>query len=487
MHRTSLTRRDFLAGTTAAGLLGGLPVSSLAARDKVRVAVIGCGNRGSGHVNWVEESGGVVLATCDPDIQRAKKAANRAKRDDVKAYQDYRKILDDDSIDAVVIATPNHWHATLTVHACQAGKDVYVEKPVSHNVWEGRKMVEAAHKHDRIVQAGTQQRSDPALIATREALAKKRLGEVKWIHALWYANRGPIGDVKRPQSVPGHIDYNLWCGPRPLVPLRRKSFHYDWHWFWPYGNGDMGNRVIHNIDDIHHVMRMGDRVPSRVMGVGGRFKYDDDATTPNTELVVMDWDVPIVFGSRNMPYVDPDSGKKTDAPSAYHKFGRGFRFINLIQCEEGYIAVARGGGQMFDQDGNKIENLPGDGGQGHMKNFLEAVQSRKRGHLNAPIEESHRSSTMLHTGNISYRIGGPASVEDVRSQVSGLSEAEEAWKQTVEHLRHHDVNPSKEKPTLGPWLTFNAEKERFEGDRADIANTLVKETYRRPFDIPEKV
>jgi len=479
------SRRQFLSAVAASGVVVGLPKAPvLGANEKLRIGIIGCGGQGDSYPEWIRQSGGELVAVSDADERRMAETAKKG-RGTVKQYQDFRGLLADDRVDAVMTATPNHWHSLVTVMACEAGKDVYVEKPVSHNIWEGRQMVAAADKYDRIVQAGTQQRSDPALITTRELIAAREFGPVQWIHALWYANRGSIGNVTQPQPVPPHIDYNLWIGPRPLVPLRRKTFHYDWHWFWTYGNSDMGNRVIHNIDDIHHIMQMGDSQPERMMEVGGRFKYDDDATTPNTALMVMDWDVPLIFGSRNLNLIH--RGKSTDAASVYRRFGRANRFVNIIKCEKGIIEVRRGGGNVYDHDGKKLRSISGDGGAGHLKNFIEAVKARDRGLLNAPIHESHRSSSMMHTGNISYRIGRLAGVDEARDAVSGFSEAEEAWRQMVEHLKRHEIDLETEKPTLGPWLTFDPEKERFTGDHADIANTLVRDTYRRPFVMPELV
>ncbi|MCG8508032.1 MAG: Gfo/Idh/MocA family oxidoreductase, partial [Rhodospirillales bacterium] len=403
----------------------------------------------------------------------------------IKQYKDYREMLDDKDIDVVAIAMPNHWHALATVWACQAGKDVYVEKPASHSIWEGRKMIEAARKYNRIVQIGTQQRSDPAFITLREKIARKELGEVQWIHSLWYAHRGSIGKTTKPTPIEDKRMYDLWCGPRPVVPLMRKKLHYDWHWFWEYGNGDMGNRVIHVIDDVHHVMQMDDAYPTRAMAVGGRFKYDDDATTPNTEFIVMDWKVPIIFGSRNLPMVDEQG--KARGTSIYRRFDKGFRFTNLIKCEGGFFAVSRGGGDMFDNDGKRIEKIKGDGGGKHMRNWLDAVRSRKVEDLNADVAQGHYSSTMLHIGNNSYRVGNEATVEQVTRVVGGGEESAETWVQTIDHLRSNGVDLNTEKPILGPWLTFDAKTERFTGDHAEEANKLVKEDYRKPFVIPEEV
>ena len=487
MKRVPLNRRNFIKTTTISSTVLILPNSKVfGANERIGVGVVGCGGRGTGHVGWAGKSGGTVVAVCDPDPGRARNAANKAGGEVVKKYADMRELFEDKDVDATVMATPNHWHALGTVWACQAGKDVYVEKPASHNIWEGRKMVEAARKYKRIVQVGTQQRSDPALIETKHMLDKKELGEVQWVHALWYARRGSIGKTEGPQPIPDDVDYDAWCGPRDKVPLRRKKFHYDWHWFWDYGNGDMGNRVIHNIDDIHHVLRINDDVPTRMMAVGGRFQYNDDANTPNTEVIIMDWKVPIIFSSRNMPYVDPKSGKGTGTAS-YKRFGKGLRFANLIKCENGFITVARGGGNVYDNEGNKIKKISGDGGGSHMKNYFDAVKSRNHEDLNADVEQSHLGCVMLHTGNNSLRVGKPADPNKITEACSNTEEGKHHWEDTMEHLRSNGVDLKVEKATLGPWLTYDKKTERFTGDHAKEANKLVKESYRDPYVIPENV
>jgi len=461
--------------------------SVFGANERINVGIIGCGNRGTGHVGWAEESGAKVIAVCDPDKHHMERAASRtADGSKTRKYQDIRDILADKDIDAVVIATPNHWHALATVMACQAGKDVYIEKPASHSVREGRKMVEAARKYNRIVQLGTQQRSDPALIKLRELIAAKEIGEVQWIHSIWYDYRKSIGKVAGPQTIPDYIDYDLWCGPRKNVPLMRKHLHYDWHWVWPYGNGDMGNKVIHTIDDIHHVMQMGDDLPKRMMAVGGRFKYDDDAETPTSELFVMDWKVPIIFGSRNLPYIYPDTGKKGHA-SIYKRFGRKYRFTNLINCEGGFFAVSRSGGGMYDRDGNRILKIEGDGGKNHMRNFFDAVRSRKTEDLNADIAAGHKANLMMLAGNISYRCGKEAAPDAVKNRMDFCEESAESWKQMAEHLASNGVDLNITKPTLGPWLNFDSKSERFTGAAADQANSFLREDMRKEFSIPDKV
>lgn len=485
MPNTGISRRNFIKTSAAVGIGATIlpSVNVLGANERINIGIIGCGNRGKGHVKWAESSGGTVVAVCDPDLHHMEKgAANAANPDKVKRYQDIRKLLADKDIDAVVIATPNHWHALATVLACQAGKDVYVEKPASHSIWEGRKMVEAARSNNRIVQLGTQQRSDPALIDLRQAIAKKELGEVQWIHSIWYAHRKPIGKVKGPQPIPDYIDYNLWCGPREKVPLMRKNLHYDWHWFWDYGNGDMGNRVIHNIDDIHHVMQMGDDIPRRMMAVGGHFKYHDDAQTPNTETIVMDWKVPIIFGSRDLPYVYKKTGKIGNA-SVYDRFGKRFRFTNLIKCEGGFFAVTRGGGAVYDNDGKHIRRIKGDGGSSHMRNWLDAVRSRKNEDLRTNIASGYTANLMMLTGNISYRCGQQAALADIEKRMAFCEESKESWRQTVAHLADNGVDLNINKATLGPWLNFDPKTERFSGASADMANSFVREKMRPEFSI----
>lgn len=485
MNRTpKISRRKFIAGTAAASSILILPNSRVfGANDRIQVGVVGCGGRGRGHVGWAEESGADVVAVCDPDKAQMGKASKDGK---LKQYQDLRKLLEDKSIDAVVMATPNHWHSLGTIWACQAGKDVYIEKPACHSIWEGRKMVEAARKYKRIVQIGTQQRSDPAFIELKELIAKKELGEVQWIHSIWYANRDSIGKVTGPQPIPDGVDYDAWCGPRDNVPLMRKKLHYDWHWFWDYGNGDMGNRVIHVIDDVHHVMQMNENVPTRMMAVGGRFKYVDDANTPNTEFIVMDWKVPIIFGSRNLPNIDAKTGKAS-GESIYRRFNNNFRFTNLVKCENGFFAVSRGGGGIYDNDGKRVRQIKGDGGGAHMGNFFSAMKSRRHEDLHADVEQGHWGCQLLHTGNISYRIGKEASVDQVGKQLGDHEESKETWAQTMDHLKAHGVDLNIEKPILGPWLTWDPKSERFTGDHADEANALVKEKYREPYVIPDKV
>ncbi|MHC4756754.1 MAG: Gfo/Idh/MocA family oxidoreductase, partial [Planctomycetota bacterium] len=339
----SITRRDFVKGSVAAGLALALPHSRVSgANDDIRVAVVGFRGQGGGHIRRFLGIPGVkVVALCDvdKDIIAGQVAKFKERNEKVDVYTDVRKLLEDKNIDAISIATPNHWHALISIWACQAGKDVYVEKPVSHNIYEGRKIVEAARKYDRIVQAGTHKRSDTILPEVFEYLQKGNIGKIKLARGFCYKSRKSIGKVTGVQQVPESIDYNLWTGPAPLTPLMRERLHYNWHWVWPTGNGDFGNQGVHEVDLCRWVIGQN-TLPENVISVGGRFGYDDDGTTPNTQISILDYKpVPIIFEVRGLPLGKGSSGK-----SSY----KGIRIGIVIECENGYFAGGGGGGWIYD-------------------------------------------------------------------------------------------------------------------------------------------
>src|SRR5438445_5990258 len=281
-----ISRRSFLATSAAVGAttLFSTKLRAIGANDDVRVAVIGLNGRGQNHMDAFPQVAGTrLVALCDADDNVLRKAVQKAEQRNQKVdcYKDIRKLLENKDIDAIAIATPNHWHALMAVWGCQAGKDVYVEKPCSHEVWEGRKIVEASEKYNRIVQIGTQRRSD---LEYREAIKWIRdgnIGKILYARGLCYKPRPSIGKVSGPQPIPPGVDYDLWCGPAPMEPLMRKNLHYDWHWVWPTGCGDIGNQGVHEMDQCRWAINQ-DTLPEHVFSFGGRFGYDDDATTPNT-------------------------------------------------------------------------------------------------------------------------------------------------------------------------------------------------------------
>jgi predicted dehydrogenase len=442
----------------------------------IRVAIAGVRGKGSHALRQFHGSPGArIVALCDPDRQVLAGAREwiEGQGVPVQTYVDVREMLENDDIDAVVVTTPNHWHALITIWACQAGKDVYVEKPASHSVWEGQRMVEAARAYNRIVQNGTQNRSDPGLHEAYAWLREGHLGKILLARGFCYKRRDSIGKVSSPQEVPAHIDYDLWVGPAPMKPLMRKSLHYDWHWVWDTGNGDVGNQGVHELD-IARWFSGADCLPTSVISVGARLGYDD-GETPNTQLVYCDYpDVPVLFEVRGLT-VEPGSSSM----SHY----RGVRIGNVIECENGYFA----GGYAYDHEGNRLKQFGRDGGGGHVANFLKAVRSRKMSDLNADVREGHLSAALAHVGEISHRLGRESSPAEVAERIRAVPAAMEAFDRMKEHLEAHAIDLDRDRVIEGAVLTMDPQTERFTGDRSREANALLRQTYRPPYVVPEKV
>jgi predicted dehydrogenase len=476
---SSLTRREFLensmlaaAATVAAALPKSLTAAEtrpVSANDKITVGIIGCGIRGKQHARELAKLPDCEIASvCDPDPTRMDEVAAQlveAKRARPKTVQDLRALLDDKSIDAVFVATPNHWHVLAAIWAMQAGKDVYVEKPVSHNVVEGRRMVQAARKLGRICQGGTQYRSSGPNMEAVAYMREGKLGDVKLARSIVYGGRGSIG-APGEYPVPGNVDYNLYCGPAPMGPLRRPKLHYDWHWFWDTGNGELGNNNIHSLD----VLRWGLGVTGlgrSVVSFGGRVGYKDAAETPNTQVCVFD------FGDKTI--ISETRGLKTE-PFAI-KGG------NIFYGTKGIIAA----GSLFDLEGNLVRAFEGKG-ENHFANFLKAVRSRKASDLRADIEEGHQSTALCHIGNISYRLGQPASASEIKAQLGKLKTAAdhalETFERTETHLAANKVDLAQTSLTFGASLQIDSGKERFANNRA--ANFLLAREYRSPFVLPSE-
>ena len=490
---SEFSRRDFVKGSlvTAAGVgISSSMVDSAwaqisGANDNIRVAVAGIRGRGASHIDEFRELEGVgVVAICDPDeeilAREAKKFTDAEVPQKIDAYTDVRRILDDKNIDAIVIATPNHWHSLMTIWACQAGKHVYVEKPVSHSIWEGRKMVEAARKYDRVVQAGTQHRSCPAVKAAAADIQAGKYGKVLWVHCSKLGSRDPIGKITEPQPVPGHIDYDLWAGPAPKTPVMRKSFHYDWHWQWNWGDGEMGNWGVHYIDDVRNMLGWKS-VPNSVIAAGNRFAWDDNGQTPNMHFALFDYNgLKVVVDIRNLP----DPQRRGGNTGAVYLKSRGG---NHIQCENASVCISRGGGGAYDLNGKCIKKYAGDGGGGHVRNFIEAVRNGRPDDLNADIELGHLSTAMCHQANIGFRVGTQASVEQVRKSMSEHEDAANTLKDMLEQLDGNKVDLAKTPFILGAKLEFDRRVERFVGTNAAAANKYLKCSCRKPFVVPEEV
>jgi predicted dehydrogenase len=341
------------------------------------------------------------VAICDVDESHIGNKLKRLSDKGLKkpaTYVDMRKMLEDKNIDAISIASPNHWHTLQTIWACQAGKDVYVEKPCSHNVFESQQIVAAARKYDRIVQQGSQSRSSPALQEAVQKMKDGEFGEIYMARGLCYKFRDTIG--KTPVSpVPPGVDYDLWTGPAPKREFTANRFHYNWHWFWDTGNGDLGNQGIHEVD----IARWGLGVthPTKVSAIGGKFMFDDDQETPNTISASYEFDVDgkkkmMTFEVRH--WISPhEAGIDEGKP--------GNTIGNQFYGSKGYLVIDNYN-KYYSFMGK--EQTPGPTAtkrDEHWANFIGAVRSRKRQDLTAEVEEGVLSCNLVHLANISYRLG----------------------------------------------------------------------------------
>jgi predicted dehydrogenase len=482
-----LTRRDFLndAALFAAAAAGAgaaradeKPKENKAVKvdagDKLRVAVVGVNGRGMSHVGgFANKNGCVVTTICDCDSGVIKRAMNTVKDrqgKEPKYEQDVRKVVEDKDIDIVTIATPNHWHALAAIWALQNGKDVYVEKPVSHNVSEGRRIVEAARKYKRICQAGTQSRSSTGLREAMKFLHDGKLGKVKVARGLCYKSRGSIGQVgAEGGKVPATIDYDLWCGPAPVqTPLHRKRLHYDWHWIWDYGNGDLGNQGIHEMDKARWGLNKAD-LPKSVISLGGRFGYVDDGQTANTQICVFDYgDSELIFEVR---------GLKTNGLL-------GAKIGNIWYGTEGYMVCPNySGATAYTPKGEIIKQFKG--GDDHFGNFIKAVRSRKASDLNADILEGHASTALCHLGNISLRLGTDQPFDKETKALGDDKEAVATFERMRDHLKDNEVKLTGLNYKLGRKLSIDAEHEKFNGDKE--ADGMLTRHYRKGFEVPAKL
>jgi predicted dehydrogenase len=498
----STSRRTFLKTSALAAAGTVLPARSwanvLGANDDIRVAVIGLNGRGMNHVSSLKRISGVrIVALCDPDTAVLERAKTRGQLPEAKLYTDIRELLANKDIDAVTIATPNHWHSLAGIWAVQNGKDVYVEKPVSHNVWEGRQLVNAAKKYNRIVQAGTQIRSGEGLQEAVKWIQAGNLGKITVARGFCYKRRDSIGKTTGPQPIPATVNYDLWTGPAPLVPPHRNNpkngpIHYDWHWVYLYGNGDVGNQGIHQMDVARWFLGESG-LPRHTLSIGGRLGYVDDGDTPNTQVVIHDFaTAPLVFEVRGLPKKagiasaggDPalNQGGGASGMDNY----RGVDIGNVIDCEGGSLITTQYfSAKAVDKSGKVVKEFKGD--DRHMQNFIDVVRSRKSEDQYGPIEEGNTSSALCHLGNISHQIGkatGPAKLKD---QIKSDKVLSEAYGRMVEHLGNNNVNLDKTPLTLGVPLIVDAKRERFTGPDAARANKMLTREYRAPYTVPSIV
>ena len=437
------------------------PQRVFGANDRVRVAVCGIRGQGFEHVEQYSRMPNVeVAAVCDVDENIIRWRLDHMSRLDIPkpvVYTDPRRLMEDKSIDAVSIATPNHWHVLIAIWACQAGKDVYVEKPCSHHWWEGRQLVRAAEKYNRMVQHGTNSRSNEAAMEGVRKLREGVIGDVYMARGLCFNWRDTIGRAAV-EPVPEGVNYDLWTGPAPKHAFTHNRFHYNWHWFWDYGNGDVGNQGVHQIDVAR--WGLGVKFPIKASAMGGHFLFDDDQETPNVlncsfefdgtgkrkmlEFEVRHWisnheaDIGTAgFGVPIPGFMGPPHGQEK-LPSDSGTVG------DVFYGTKGYMAMTGEGDlQSYrtwlgrEQAPGPTATMPGN----NWANFIDCVRSRRKENLNAPIEEGHISCTLIHLANASYR--------------------------------------------LGRTLNFDPATEQVVGD--EEANRLLRGSYREPFVVPEKV
>jgi predicted dehydrogenase len=430
-------RRAFLSTAAAAVATQARPI--LGANDRVNLAVVGLGGRGTDHMNqWVKQPNSRVAALCDVNQEaqeRGQARVEKAQGQKPRIYGDMRQLFADKDVDVVSFATPNHWHALGAIWACQAGKDVYAEKPACHNIWEGWKMVEAARKYKRIVQVGSQGRSLKHKIHAMQLLKEGVVGKIFLAKGMCYKRRRSIGHTPDQPAPPG-VNWDMFLGPAPMRPFSVNRFKYNWHWFWDTGNGDIGNQGVHEMDMCRWGMN-DCGFPKSVTSSGGKFAYQDDQETPNTQLATFDYgDFQIVFEVRGL--ITGDEGGLPRRGE--HTIG------NIYYGSDGYMVVDVGGFQVYK--GDKIQKVmdekpaePEWTPAPHMANLLQAVRSRNPKDLNADVEAGVVSASLCHLANISYRVGRKLTWDETRKQFAGDAEA----------------------------------------------NRLISRDYRKPYAVPEKV
>jgi predicted dehydrogenase len=473
------------------------------ANGDIRVAVIGFHGRGAGHIKSLEEIPGVrIVALCDVDnnvLQKGVEAQGK-KNNTVTAYTDYRKLCADPEVDAVTIATPNHTHTLIAMTAIAAGKHVYVEKPVCHNIWEGRQLVNAANKvasKGQIVQHGMQRRSSPGWQQAMDWVKEGHIGKTTLSRGINYKKRESIGKVAapvvpqndtikgmfrdtggKPQDV--DVEFKLWSGPRGEQPVQREQFHYDWHWQWAFGNGDIGNQGPHQLDVGRWALGNPEKLPKRVMSLGGRWGYEDDGQTANNQLAFYAYEpAPLLFDNRGLPLKDMDWKQEP----VYRVNGNtaAARIGNVIHCEGGFVIESKA----YDNDGKTIMKFDNfNDGPDHMLNFIKSIREGKLINPNLNVFHGYQAACLAHLANISYRLGKAVSVDEVKERLKNDKAGLETFDHFVQNLVDNKIDLNLNKISAGPWLEFDPDAEKFVGEFADEANKLATENYVDEFKLP---
>ena len=487
----SMHRRDFIdqtlraaaltlaaSGTTTLKAADAESSRTVGPNDKIRVATIGCNGQGGAHIRELINIPEVdLVAVCDVDPAAYEKQSKSYKKMSTppRYVQDIRKLLEDKNIDAVTIATPNHWHALAAVWAMQAGKDVYVEKPCSHTVHEGRTMTQWARKLGRMCQMGVQSRSTTGMREVLDFIHSGRIGKVTTARAICYRGRNSIGLTGKEAPIPPGLDFDLWCGPAPKVVPKRAKLHYDWHWFWATGGGDITNQNPHELDKARWGLQKQE-LPKRVLSMGGRLGYIDDAEVANCQVTVYQWDdATIISDVRGLPIKTPiDFGLK----------GGPFKGAGDIwHGTDGYVvAIGYFGGVAYDNSGNQIGSWKGGEYRQHFENFLKAVRSRNHKDLNLDIEDGHLSSALAHLGNVSMRSGEAIPGPTRPSNLIDNPHVAQTLESFDDYLKENKVDYTETKFYLGKPLVIDPKTELSTDEKC---NQLFTREYRKGFELPE--
>lgn len=480
------TRRDFITNTLAAGTLMAVGGRARAGTDKnstIRLGMVGCGWRGGQLTKAFKGTKGATLvAICDADEVRMGELAAEHSDLTLARYTDMRKLFESPDIDAVIIATCNHWHCLAAIWALEAGKHVYVEKPLAHTHWEGIQLVNAVKRYGKICQVGTQQRSDPMQQSIREFLHEERaLGEIKSVAVHRFGGRKSIGKLSKPLTIPKSVDFDLWSGPAEVQDIYRPELHYDWHWDWNTGSGEMGNWGVHLVDDVRNNI-FQDKVafPKSVTGVGGRYVWDDAGNTPNLQFALLDTgSIPVLIGVCNVNAA-PDASRPPNVPG----YGSGY----VAYCEGGRFEGKRGEATAYDSDGKVIRQFDGGGGN-HQQNFIDCIRNNSPAQLITPVEMGHQSTAWCNLANVATRF--TAEQDSVSGEASyafadDLPVAEELRLGT-ELLQEYGLGEEAQRFQFGPVLHFDGGSQQFAGDNASVANKYLRRKYRSEFAVPEVV
>jgi predicted dehydrogenase len=480
----SKNRRSFLKSSLAAGITpfisGGLAGAQIiGANDRVRIAIAGLHGRGKSHIGGFLGQENVEIAyLIDPDkkvLARAmddlrKKVEAKGRPFTTKGIADVREALGDKNLDAISIATPNHWHSLMTIWAAQAGKHVYVEKPMSHDIAEGRICVEAQQKYGVVIQHGTQLRSNAGTAGLSKAIRDGKFGRLKISYGYCCKPRGGIGFIK-PSAPPEHLDWNLWRGPAKVENYHDNYVHYDWHWFWDTGNGDMNNQGTHQLDVAAWALDEDQTNPTRVTTLGNRFQWNDQGETPNTMMGVAEYPngQSVFFNVRNVNY----KGYERQVENEYY-FEGGGRIIGNKYYAPG------------SKNGEPVKVPPGEVTPGgNWGSFIAACRAGKPEMANGNVLQAHYGCVLGHLMNNSYRLGEEVPFNAKAGRFGDNSDAAEHFARLHEIMADGVGIPKDgSNYVVGPWLTFDPKTERHTGKHAEAANALLKAPSRKGFEIP---